>query len=211
MKAARLSAAILVLFFPAACLAGDEVPPTPAATPQSAPQHVTAPSLPGQPNKEGTVRPDGGMPMDSEGYAVTKRYDPSATPQAAPKPGAKPGAAPAAAPASGAASPAGPAAAASIPVGPAPTGPAVATGANYVTVRGSLVAVEAGKSVTIKLQKTGTENTYTLKEGAKVAADLKPGQLVRVRILAAEKGKVADRVEAVPPPKPSPAAKENKP
>ncbi|MFN7986682.1 MAG: hypothetical protein U0529_04360 [Thermoanaerobaculia bacterium] len=212
MNAARLSAAFFGLVFSAASLAGDEVPPTPAATPQSAPQHVTAPSLPGQPNREGTVKPDGGMPMDSEGYAITKRYDPSATPQAAPKPGAKPAAAPAGASAPGAPAPGSAAApAASIPVGPAPTGKAVATGANTATIRGNLVAVEPGKSVTIRIQRTGVDNTYTLKEGAKVAADLKPGQLVRVRVLPAEKGKVADRVEAVPPPKPTAAAKENQP
>lgn len=210
MNAARLTAAFFSFVLPAAGLAGQEAPPTPAATPQSASQHATAPSLPGQPNREGTVKPDGGLPMDSEGYAITKRYDPSATPQAAPKPGAKPAGAPAA-PATGTAAPGAPAAAASIPVGPAPTGKAVATGANTATVRGNLVAVEAGKSVTIKIQKTGIENTYTLKEGATVAADLKPGQLVRVRVLPAEKGKVADRVEAVPPPKPTTAAKENKP
>lgn len=149
------------------------------------------------------------MPMDSEGYAITKRYDPSATPpqgapQAAPQAGSKPAPAAAGAPAAAPAAP-------NIPIGPAPTGKATATGANYVTVRGTLVGLEAGKSVTIKLQKTGTENTYTLAEGAAVGADLKPGQLVRVRVLAAKKGKVADRVELVPPPKPSPAGKEVKP
>lgn len=209
MKAVRLSAAFLTLVFSAAGAAGQEAPPTPAATPQSAPQHVTAPSLPGQPNREGTVKPDGGLPMDSEGYAVTKRYDPSAKPAAqGAKAGTKAAAPAAGAPASDAS---GAAAAASIPVGPAPTGKAVATGANYASARGTLVALEAGKSVTIKLQKTGTENTYTLKDGATVADGLKPGQLVRVRILVADKGKVADRVEAVPPAKPAPAAKEKQP
>jgi hypothetical protein len=98
----------------------------------------------------------------------------------------------------------------SVPVGPAPTGKAVATGANYINIRGSVVAIDAGKSVTIKLLKTGTENTYTLAPGAKVAADLKPGQQVRVRVLAAEKGKVADRVEVVPAPTPAPDAKGGK-
>lgn len=211
MNAARLTAAFFSFVLPAAGLAGQEAPPTPAATPQSASQHAIAPSLPGQPNREGTVKPDGGLPMDSEGYAITKRYDPSAPPaKASPQPGAKPAAAPAA-PATGTAAPGAAAAAASIPVGPAPTGKAVATGANTATIRGNLVAVEPGKSVTIRIQRTGVDNTYTLKEGAKVAADLKPGQLVRVRVLPAEKGKVADRVEAVPPPKPTAAAKENQP
>ena len=87
----------------------------------------------------------------------------------------------------------------------------MATGANYVTVRGTLVALEDGKSVTIKLQKTGTKNTYTLAPGATVGKGVAPGQLVRVRVLAAEKGKVADKVEVVPPPTPAPAKKEGKP
>jgi hypothetical protein len=165
---------------------------------------VTAPSLPGQPNKEGTVKPDGGMPMDSEGYAITKRYDPNAQ---APKPAAGTAPASAAAPGAAPAGKAAPAAVPSIPIGPAPTGKGVATGTNTVTIRGTLVALEDGKSVTIKLQKTGTKNTYTLAPGATVATDAKPGQLVRVRVLAAQKGKVADRVEIVTP-TPAPAKKE---
>jgi hypothetical protein len=138
--------------------------------------------------------------MDSEGYAVTKRYDPGAPAQQGKAPAKGAAGTTAAAPASPAA-----AAAPSIPVGPAPTGKAVATGANYANIRGTLVALQPGVSVTIKLQKTGTENTYTLKAGATVAPDLKPGQLVRVRALVAEKGKVADRVELVPPAKPTAA------
>lgn len=200
MRAARLPAAFFSLLLSAAGQAGAEPPATPAPKPESAPQHATAPSLPGQPNREGTVKPDGGMPMDAEGYAITKTYDPSA-PTPKPATGAAP--APAAAPAGQAA----PAAVPSIPIGPAPTGKGVATGTNTVTVRGSLVALEAGKSVTIKLQKTGKQNTYTLAPGATVATDAKPGQLVRVRVLAAQKGKVADRVEIVTP-TPAPAKKE---
>jgi hypothetical protein len=141
------------------------------------------------------------MPMDSEGYAITKTYDPSAP---TPKPATGTAPAPAAAPGGQAA----PAAVPNIPIGPAPTGKGVATGTNTVTVRGSLVSLEAGKSVTIKLQKTGKQNTYTLAPGATVATDAKPGQLVRVRVLAAQKGKVADKVEIVPPPTPAPAKKE---
>lgn len=183
--------------------AGDEVPPTPAAKPESAPQHVTAPSLPGQPNKQGTVKPEGGMPMDSEGYAVTKRYDPGAP---ASKPAKGPPASSAAAPAR--APTAAPAAAPAIPVGPAPSGKAVATGANTLTVRGTVVSLAPGKSVTIRLQRTGTENTYTLAPGATVGEGVKPGREVRVRVLAAEKGKVADKVEVVTPAAEVPAKKE---
>jgi hypothetical protein len=172
--------------------AGAEPPATPTPNPQSAPQHVTVPSLPGDKNKEGTVRPDGGMPMDSEGYAVTKRYDPGAPPAKA-SPAAAPAGKAAPAPAAGGA------AAAQIPVGPAPTGKMAVTGENYINVRGTLVSVEPGKSVTIRLQKTGTENTYTLAPGAAVPAGLEPGKTVRVRVLAAQKGKVADRVERIDP------------
>jgi hypothetical protein len=137
------------------------------------------------------------MPMDREGYAITKTYDPSAP---TPKPAT--GAAPASAAAPGGQS--APAAVPNIPIGSAPTGKAMTTGANYVTVRGTLVALEDGKSVTIKLQKTGTKNTYTLAPGATVGPGVATGQLVRVRVLAAEKGKVADKVTLVPPTSPTP-------
>ncbi len=171
MRALLLTAAILSLVPGNAVRAGDEVPPTPAATPVSAPQHVTVPSLPGQPNKEGTVKPDGGMPTDSEGYAITKRYDPKRLrPRTASAgPARRSGAAP-----RGPGRETAPATVPNIPVGPAPTGKAMATGANYVTVRGSLVALEDGKSVTIKLQRTGTKNTYTLAPGATVGEGVSP-------------------------------------
>ena len=70
----------------------------------------------------------------------------------------------------------------------------MATGANYLNGRGEPVSIDAGKSVTIKTR-TGARNTYTLQPGSTVAAGLEPGKTVRVRVLAAEKGKVADRVE----------------
>ncbi len=63
----------------------------------------------------------------------------------------------------------------------------------------------ADKSVTIKLQRTGIANTYTLAPGASVPDGLETGKTVRVRVLAAQKGKVADRVELiVPTPAPKP-------
>jgi ribosomal protein S1 len=63
-----------------------------------------------------------------------------------------------------------------------------------MTVRGVVTAVEAGKSVTVTLQKGKKNLTYTLTEGASVPGDLKPGDAVKVRILVTEKGRVADRV-----------------
>lgn len=92
----------------------------------------------------------------------------------------------------------------SIPIGPAPTGTGVATGANYLTVRGSVLALDPGKSVTIRRQTTGVRNTYALAPGATVGEGVSPGTLVRVRVLAAEKGKVADKVDLVPPSAPTP-------
>jgi hypothetical protein len=167
---------------------------------------VTVPSLPGQPNQERTVTPSGALATDSEGYAITNRLDGSGQlPSGTPAPGAPP---------AGAAGPKGNAkaapnpntAAANIPVGPAPTGPAVVTGANIVRIRGTLKAVDPGKSVTVKVRGTGRDVTYTLKSGASVPAGLKPGDSVRVTVLAAEKGKVADEVEILPPATPGAAA-----
>ena len=180
-------------------MAGAVPPPAPTVNPQSAPQHVTAPSLPGQENREGVVTPDGGLPMDREGYAVTKTYDPGAAPaKAAPQAGSTAGGASAGTVAKA------PAKAPNVPIGPAPTGKAMVTGPNYITVRGTVVAVEAGKSVTIKFQKTGRKNTYTLAPGATVGEGVSTGKLVRVRVLAAGKGKVADKIDVVPPPSPAP-------
>jgi len=207
MRAARLSAAFFSLLVSAAGQAGAEPPATPAARPESAPQHATAPSLPGQPNKEGVVKPQGGMPMDSEGYAITNRYDPNAAP-AKSTAGAPP--APAGGPAAAPAGKAAHAAAPNIPIGPAPTGKGAVTGANYLNIRGELIAIDAGKSVTIRTR-TGARNTYTLQPGATVAAGLEPGRTVRVRVLAAEKGKVADRVEIVTPTPVPATSKEQKP
>ncbi|HEX2798615.1 MAG TPA: hypothetical protein VHQ44_02985, partial [Thermoanaerobaculia bacterium] len=56
------------------------------ATPTPIEQHVVAPSLPDQPNKEGVVRPSGSMPTDAEGYVRTKQgaIDPTSTTSPAP-------------------------------------------------------------------------------------------------------------------------------
>src|ERR1035441_10021129 len=55
--------------------AAQQVTPTPIE------EHVVAPSLPDQPNKEGVVRPSGSMPTDSEGYVRTNQgaIDPTST------------------------------------------------------------------------------------------------------------------------------------
>src|SRR5512141_1243639 len=62
-----------------AAVAGSAAAQEPTPTPVE--QHVVAPSLPDQPNKEGVVRPSGSMPTDSEGYVRTNRgaIDPTST------------------------------------------------------------------------------------------------------------------------------------
>jgi hypothetical protein len=173
---------LLVLGTAAAALAADP-PPTPA----SAPQHVTVPSLPGEANKSGTVRPSGSLQTDADGNLVTSKQD--VAPAPAP---AKP-----AAPAQPAAGAKGKPAAAvpPSPAGPAPSGPAVTTGVNTASIRGTVKSYEAGKSLTMTVRGTGKDVTYTLKSGATVPPGLKAGDPVRIRVLTAEKGKVADRVE----------------
>lgn len=204
----RIAASITLLAGLALAAAPAAIAQAPAA-PTAPPQHVTVPSLPGQPNQQGTVTPSGALPTDSEGYAITNRLDAS---------GQLPSGTPAAGPAPAGAAPQGPkpkgneaattnpnTAAANIPVGPAPTGPAVATGANIVHIRGTVKAIDAGKTLTMTVRGTGRDVTYTLKSGASVPPGLKAGDSVRVRVQAAEKGKIVDRVEIVPPAKPAAA------
>ncbi|KAA0256282.1 hypothetical protein FBQ97_05545 [Acidobacteria bacterium ACD] len=173
----------------------DPPPPTPPPTVVSAPQHVTVPGLPGQKNKEGTVKLGGEIQTDAVGNIVTQPMSaegPKGTP--APAPAGKQ-------PATGAPAQGGTAAVPAVPVGPAPAGPAVATGKNVVAIRGVVTAIDPGKSITVKVQRTGKDVTYTLAPKAEVEAGTKVGDSVKVRILAAEKGKVADKVELLPPPK----------
>jgi hypothetical protein len=158
---------------------------------KAAQQHVTAPSLPGDKNREGVVQPGGGLKTDEYGN-LTQSIGGAST---APTPGSatKPPSA------------AGPKAPAAGPVpansaGPAPVGPAVATGANVAHIRGVVKAYEAGKSLTMTVRGTGKDVTYTLKTGATVPPGLKAGDAVRIRVLVAEKGKVADGVEVLSKP-----------
>ncbi len=173
-----------------AALAG-EPPPTPMPTLAVAPQHVTAPSLPGEPNREGVVRPSGELKTDDYGNLVQPVGVPPVSTSPA-SPGKPPAAARTKAPAAG-----------PVPAntaGPAPLGPGVATGPNVAHLRGVVKAYEAGKSLTMTVRGTGRDVTYTLKAGATVPAGLKAGDAVRIRVLAAEKGKVVDGVEILPKP-----------
>ena len=193
MRTLECAVALFSLVLASAPAPGE--PPPPGPTTAAAPQHVVIPSLPGQRNLEGTVTPSGALPTDSEGYARTTTYGADQ-----PIPGTSPGGAKSA---QGSPAPVVPPLPPPPPVGPAPTGKAVATGANVANIRGTLKAIDPGKSATVNVKGTGRDVTYTLAPGATVPADLKPGESVRVRVQLAEKGKVADRIERLGPPTPA--------
>ncbi|MEO8585939.1 MAG: hypothetical protein ABI584_07240 [Acidobacteriota bacterium] len=170
------------------------IPPAPASTP--AEQHVVAPSLPDQPNKEGVARPSGSMPTDSEGYVRTNRgaVDPSATP----------------APSTGVVGVTGggttlPAAAPAPP--PGPTGPAEVKAA-FLSLRGRVKAYAKGVSITI-VEKNGRTRTVALAPGARVYEGLATGDrvVVRVPFEGPGSGKTADLVSRQTPPKAPPKSK----
>lgn len=155
------------------------------AVPTPVEQHVVAPSLPDQPNKEGVVRPGGSMPTDSEGYVRTKRgaIDPSsASPSSAPAP---------------------PEASTSSPriVGPAAAGSAhvkggVVSGKAVLLTRGAASTVtlyEKGKSLTVKTP-AGTLVRYRLAKDSSVPGDLAAGRTVLVETKVVKKRRYASRV-----------------
>jgi hypothetical protein len=190
----KLAISALISFAVAAAgsAAGQQATPTPIE------EHVVAPSLPDQPNKEGVVRPSGSMPTDSEGYVRTKRgaVDPTTT---SPAPGG--GAA-----AKGSSSGSGAAGAASVPA-PAPAPPGKATvKASYLSVRGTVKAYEKDVSITI-VETDGHERTVKIAAKAPVYEGLAAGDRVIVRIPLGKPadGKTTDHVErqksAKPPPK----------
>jgi len=158
----------------------------PVNTPVASEQRVTVPSLPGQPNKDAVVRPSGSLKTDSAGWVDTKPEVDASTPR----------------PASSKPSPAGgaPAAASLQKVGPAPSTPATATGRNTISIRGVVESVAPAKSVTIRRPSSGSVVTYALAPGATIPAGLKPGESVRLRVLALENDRVADRVERLQKP-----------
>jgi hypothetical protein len=184
-----LTLLILMSGISGSALRAEDPPPTP----QAAPQHVTVPSLPGEPNREGVVKPGGGLKTDQYGN-LTQSIGPPPASTAPTTPGA------AARPSGRTASPSGSATVPAATAGPAPSGPAVATGANVAHIRGVVKDYAAGKSLTITVRGTGKDVTYTLKAGATVPAGLKAGDPVRIRVLIAEKGKVADVVEVLSKP-----------
>lgn len=192
----RLSLPLLVALAVPQELGAQEAP-KPANTPVLTPStmHVTVPGEVGKPAQQGWVKPGGEIKTDEYGNPIQNLGPPNLTPVpgAQPAPPAKPKKA---APSTGAAAPAP---SVSIPVGPAPSGPAVATGANIVNIRGVLKTFEPGKSLTMTVRGAGKDVTYTLAPNAQVPEGLKAGDPVRIRVQAAEKGKVVDRVQIVTP------------
>ena len=191
----KLAISALVSFAVAAAgsAAAQQVTPTPIE------EHVVAPSLPDQPNKEGVVRPSGSMPTDAEGYVRTNQgaIDPTST---SPAPG---GAA-----AQGSATGSGAAGMASVPAPTsAPRGKATVKAA-YLSVRGTVKAYEKGVSITV-VEADGHERTVKIAAKASVYEGLAAGDKVIVRIPLGKPadGKTTDHVERQKPPKPPPKSK----
>ena len=155
------------------------------ATPTPVEEHVVAPSLPDQPNKEGVVRPSGSLPTDAEGYVRTNRgaIDPTST-----------SAAPGGAPAQGSATGSGAAGTTSV-AAPAPRGKATVKAA-YLSVRGTVRAYEKGVSITV-VEADGQERTVKIAAKASVYEGLAAGDRVVVRIPLGKPadGKTTDHVE----------------
>src|ERR1022692_4497665 len=191
----KLTLPALVSF--AVATAGSAAAQQAAPTPAPMEEHVVAPSLPDQPNKEGVVRPSGSLPTDAEGYVRTKQgaVDPTS---ASPAPG---GAA-----ANGSATGSGAAGTASVPA-PAPRGKATVKAA-YLSARGTVKAYEKGVSITV-VEADGQERTVKIAAKASVYKGLAAGDKVIVRIPLGKPadGKTTDHVERQKPPKPPPKSK----
>jgi hypothetical protein len=166
-------------------------------TPTPVEQHVVAPALPDQPNKEGVVRPSGSMPTDSEGYVRTNRgaIDPTST---SPAPGGVAAPGTAAVPAAGTAS---------APPTPAPHGKGIVRAA-HLSVRGTVKGYEKGASITV-VEADGRDRTVKIAAKASVYEGIAVGDKVIVRIPLGKPadGKTTDRIERQKPPKPPPKSK----
>jgi translation initiation factor IF-1 len=191
----KVTLPVLVSFAVAAAgsAAAQQTVPTPVE------QHVVAPSLPDQPNKEGVVRPSGSMPTDAEGYVRTNQgaIDPTST---SPAPGG--------ASARGSATGSGAAGMASVPAPTsAPRGKATVKAA-YLSVRGTVKAYEKGISIAV-VEADGHERTVKIAAKASVYEGLAAGDKVIVRIPLGKPadGKTTNHVERQKPPRPPPKSK----
>jgi len=185
--------ALVLLIAFAVSAAGPAVAQT--ATPTPIEEHVVAPSLPDQPNKEGVVRPSGSLPTDAAGYVTSKMGGAVNPASASPAPGG-------AAPQGGATGAAG---TASAPAPPAPEHGKAKVKAAYLSVRGTVKVYEKGVSITI-VEARGRARTVKIAAKASVYEGLAPGDRVVVRIPLGQPadGKTADHIEKEKPPKPPP-------
>ncbi len=147
-------------------------------------QHVTAPGLPGQANKDVVVRPSG--TLKDTGWGIV--YQGNAPPPRlvrVPAPGQSD---------AGADVPPVPHMAPSAPA--VPSGPSIVNAA-YVVVRGSVVRYEPGVALTLLDARTQRERRVPLAKNAKVYAGIKTGDAVEVHIPFDEgsDARTADRVE----------------
>jgi hypothetical protein len=197
----KLAISALVSFAVAAAgsAAAQQVTPTPIE------EHVVAPSLPDQPNKEGKVRPGGGIPTDEYGNILAGPggvVDPSAAKRTPTSTSPAPGSAAV----QGSAAGSGAAGTASVPA-PAPNGKATVKAA-YLSVRGTVKAYEKGVSITV-VETDGQERSVKIAAKASVYEGLAAGDKVIVRIPLGKPadGKTTDHVERQKPPKPPPKSK----
>jgi hypothetical protein len=174
----KLSGVALACLTLAGALVGQQPAPAPPE------QHVVAPSLPDQKNKESTVRPSGAMRTDAAGWVVTGsgqcpgRRAPQASARGA-----------AGIPAPSAQSPV------QAPSAVGPSGPAVVEAA-HITLRGTLKAYDPGKSITI-VEASGRERRVPLAPKASAYEGARAGDKVCLRIPLQEPGdgRSADRIE----------------
>jgi hypothetical protein len=170
----------------------------PAAAQQStaAAEHVTAPSAPGQSNKDIVVQPSGtlrqagfGWVEQGEAASESRRLAARSTAVKAPD-----GGAPTVPPPPRASTPSG------------PTGPAIVSAA-FVTVRG-VVKSYSRNAITV-VGKNGRERRFEIAPATLVAEGLKPGDEVVVRIPfeADSDGRTAERIERPSAPQPPPKSR----
>jgi hypothetical protein len=148
------------------------------------PEHVTAPGLPGQANKDIVIRPTG--TLKDVGWGIVQQGDAPAA-----RLGRDPG--------RGASLPPADAGVMTTYVPPrqtGPTGPALVNAA-FVTFRGSVVKIERGAAITILDGRTGKERRLLLAKTAVVYEGIKEGDAVSLRVPLEEGSgaRTADRVE----------------
>jgi hypothetical protein len=175
----------LVILAAAADVSGETVPQ----------QHVTVPSVPGQPNRDTVVRPSGTLKTNRWGCV---------------RQGENPGTRELRARPTGITTMNGPGGAGSPgPISVSPPGPlgAPVLDVAYMTLRGRVAVYEKGVSITI-VDRSGRKRSVPLAKSASVCDGLRIGDLVALRIPLEESATngATDRVEMQQPPKaPSPS------